>query len=315
MFDTTTGITSVGPPRGTPGRTAFASISWPSSVTDTWQDASPSGSRSTWTNSSSTRSGTSPERSFADRKARSRASRSRRLARSRSSAALPTTRPTTTAIARKTTAAIRSRSCSKPNTRWGDSTIGRAIEASKAATTPAQRPPLTAAIVTERMKIATPAPWSWEVSSARTVPASVARKPMPIARSVNRARRPGGPSTTTGERYRPRDARSRLARVHDIFTPPAASFTPPSRPMPEPTHWKEVFCRTGRVAVTPRRFAGQDGYIHRFPPSPSSGPAAPSSCRPQDISGVVRGGDRLRPKGHVMSSLEPGVTLLPRCGS
>ena len=48
------------------------------------------------------------------------------------------------------------------------------------------------------------------------------------------------------------------------------------------------------MAVTPRRFAGQDGNIHHFPPSPSSGPAAPSSCRPQDISGCISTTDSAR---------------------
>jgi len=181
---TTTGRISLGPPSSTSSRRATALISWPSSTTWTLHIANPNGSISSATNSSSTRSGTSPVSSLLDSRASSRASRSRSVARRRSAAALPTTSPTTAAMARNTTEAITSRSCSNWNPCAGCSIHGNMTEDSNAVTMPAQMPPLTAAIVTASMKIATPAPGPRSlVRTTRIAPQTAAPSPMARART------------------------------------------------------------------------------------------------------------------------------------
>ena len=155
----------------------------------------------------------SPARRVEESIASRRASRSRRAAFARSSAALPTTSPTTSAIAKNTTAATMSRVSSKRSVRSGSSTIGRTIEARTAVNSPPQSPPVTAETVTASMNTATPeaGPTS-VVAKASRVATRVAMSPVATARHDRRPHVFAG-SITAGT----------LPPASRTFTPPSSS--------------------------------------------------------------------------------------------
>ena len=304
----------------TPSRRAIALISCPSSMTGRCRIASPNGSSNTCDELVEHPVGDVAGQELARQEARATAPR----ARARWPGAAQPRRcrppdPTTAAIARNTTAATTSRSCSNWNPIAGArSTAGRPTTAAP-STTPAQMPPLTAAIVTASMKIATPAPWA-EIPGTgpprrrRTGP----RRPRSRAARAESAGPPGVPCDPS-----PRRTRYRLDPHDPVASACAMPFTFSSRALGHPSRpaharmrrayrRKEVSRRPRSSDRHPWRRPRRDGNIHHFPPSPSAGPAAPSSCRPAGISGASRRPAPERPR--MSGGGHPG-TLLGRCGS
>ena len=222
-------------PAGARGASASAWIAWPSRATSTVHDESPSGSSRSSASSSITRSGTSPENRRVESVASSRASRSRWVARARSSAALPTTIPTTTAIAKNTVAATTSRGSSNRSTRSGSSRIGTSNDASTAAMSPPHNPAPTAATVTDNMNAATTL--TAPRSSAGRASISATRVVMTGNRTTrhDKRERTAGRSIT-GEPYRRAGVASPSSRSSRILHAGEgrlhATFTPGRRPSP-----------------------------------------------------------------------------------
>src|SRR5262245_23509815 len=154
--------------------------------------------------------------------------------------------------------------------------IGSATEASRAETTPAQRPPLTAATVTASMKIATSAEGpSPDAREARIAPARVAITPIAMPRRVIRAMREGVSAT-----------------IGRTVPPASRPFTPARR-----SQHLHALSRLFHAVLTAdaRTLLPERGSVARIAwPSPLGGPCGRWNIRPLSSEPVFEAGSSLQ---------------------
>jgi hypothetical protein len=109
-----------------------------------------------------------------------------------------------------------------------------------------------------------------------------------MARHEIRSMRDSLRSVATGTRYRRAGADPTPNPLHEFFTRPAASFTPPSRRYGEACTWKEVLARPPE-GCHPRRRATREGAPHTtFLRARLRGRQLPPAVGPQAFLGSVR---------------------------